>query len=105
MKRWREDMRITYREWTKHRLFHVEDNQNRAVGGGPGRREPGISSSVLDCECDEQAGRFRKKDAYDCGNSRCLICHSDKYPRRLATRQEALAKLRLAEQLREMREE
>ena len=33
-------------------------------------------------------GHYRKKDGFDCGKSSCLCCHSDKFPRRLKTKQE-----------------
>ena len=33
---------------------------------------------AVDCECELQAGRFRKKKALGCGKSRCLLCHYDK---------------------------
>lgn len=48
-----------------------------------------------------QAGRYRKRDAYDCGNARCGCCHSDKFPARTPTPQEARAALALREWARE----
>jgi hypothetical protein len=27
---------------------------------------------------ETQRGRYRKKDAYDCGNPKCMLCHSEK---------------------------
>jgi hypothetical protein len=50
------------------------------------------------CVCDLQAGRFRKRDAYDCGRPRCGVCHHEKWPRQ-QTRAEKLAELRLVEQV------
>jgi hypothetical protein len=102
MKRWHEELRITYRNWRAHRQIHVEINQSRGVGSGPFQRQPGSDPRTVDCVCDEQAGRFRKQDAHDCGNPRCPICHGEKYPRRTLTRQEILAGLRFQEQLREI---
>lgn len=32
----------------------------------------------VDCECELQAGRFRKKKALDCGKTACLLCHYEK---------------------------
>jgi hypothetical protein len=32
----------------------------------------------VDCACELQAGRFRKKKALDCGKARCLLCSYDK---------------------------
>jgi hypothetical protein len=33
---------------------------------------------AIDCQCELQAGRFRKKKALGCERSRCLLCHYDK---------------------------
>lgn len=32
----------------------------------------------VNCECELQAGRFRKKKALDCGKAACLLCHYEK---------------------------
>ena len=85
MKRWHEDEQIARREWKKHRRMHVEDNKDRS-----GYRI-GVSPYIVDCECDEQVGRFHKKDAWDCGNPHCGVCHSDKYPKRSKHEQEIKA--------------
>lgn len=77
MKRWHEDYHITYREWRKHYLSHVESNVNSV--GGPSGKRVGRDPYEIDCPCDKQVGRFRKKDAWDCGNTRCYICHYNKY--------------------------
>ena len=42
-------------------------------------------------------GYYRKQDAYDCGNPRCGICHSEKRFGHTLTRQELAAGLRLHE--------
>jgi len=73
MKRWHDDFKIAFREWKKHRRTHVESNK-----GNQSANRIGKSAYEVDCICDEQIGRFRKKDAYDCGNARCYICHADK---------------------------
>lgn len=96
MKRWHEDYHISLREWRKHRRTHVESNKNNS-----GRRI-GVDPFQVDCDCDEQVGRFRKKDAGDCGNSRCYICHSDKLPKRSLTQQEVVADIKFKEQLKEV---
>lgn len=93
MRRWHQDKKITVREWRKHRQTHVESNEWRA------HLRVGISSKVVDCECDEQIGRFRKKDAFDCGNPRCGICHFDKFYGRYKSPQQQLADLAFREQL------
>jgi hypothetical protein len=38
----------------------------------------GYPKKPVDCLCELQAGRFRKRKALDCGRPRCLICHYDK---------------------------
>jgi hypothetical protein len=101
MKRWQEDYRITVREWKKHWREHVENNQRRSVGYGLMDRRPFSDPFAVDCRCDEQKGRFRKKDAWDCGKARCLMCHSDKAPQRIPTEQEMRAEVSFREQLRE----
>ena len=73
MKRWHEDYFHTYREWKKD-SFH----ENRAKGF------------------------YRKRKAFDCGNSQCRICHSDKFPVRELTKQEMKAKLKFKEQCAEL---
>jgi hypothetical protein len=96
MKRWHEDERIARREWKKHRRMHVESNKDRGkIGADP---------YVVDCECDEQIGRFRKKDAWDCGNTQCGVCHSDKFPKRSKHEHEILSELSFKEQLKEFNE-
>ena len=47
------------------------------------------------------AGYYRKRDAHDCGNPRCGICHPDKRFGHKLTRQELAARLRQKEQLSE----
>lgn len=96
MKRWHEDYKITLREWKKHRSSHVERNKTWT------RNRIGVSAYVVDCECDEQKGRFRKKDAFDCGKPHCGICHSDKYPKRSKNNQELKSDMNYNEQLREL---
>jgi hypothetical protein len=95
MRRWHQDRKIALREWKKHHRSHVEQNKydNRKLGRDP---------YEIDCVCDEQIGRFRKKDAFDCGHSQCVTCHSDKFPKREKHDQELLSELSFKEQLREM---
>jgi hypothetical protein len=33
---------------------------------------------AVDCECELQAGRFRKQRALGCKKTRCLLCHNEK---------------------------
>jgi hypothetical protein len=92
MRRWHEDYPRTVREWKKHYLDHVESN----VSSG---REVGRDPYEIDCVCDAQRGRFRKRRAFGCGNTRCQLCHGDRYPRRAKARQELLSELKFREAL------
>jgi hypothetical protein len=97
MKRWHQELAVTKRNWREHRKIHVESNKTW-------QREVGKDPYEVDCACDDQIGRFRKKDAYDCGNTRCYICHSDKLPKRSLHEQEQLADLDFREQIGELYE-
>ena len=90
MKRWHEESPRTHREWKKHFISHVKNNIEWS-------RVPGNDPYKVDCICDQQKGRFRKKDAWDCGKTRCFICHSDKYPKRDDTKQELFSKIKFRE--------
>jgi hypothetical protein len=48
-----------------------------------------------------EAGRFRKRHAFDCGIVQCKICHWHKYPKREPSRAERQNRLSFVEQLRE----
>lgn len=96
MKRWHQDFPITFREWKKHHDSHVQSNIDYT-----GNRV-GKSPYEIDCVCDIQIGRFRKKDAWDCGHTQCFMCHSDKFPKRLPTYQEWCADLKLQEGIEEL---
>lgn len=94
MKRYHEEYNVFYRQWKIHRKSHVEQNKDfmKEIGGDPFK---------VECSCDEQVGRFRKKDAWDCGNTQCGICHSDKFPKRSLTNREIKSNFSYREQLRE----
>ena len=47
------------------------------------------------------AGFYRKKHALDCGQVRCGVCHSDKYPGRCPHEHEVRAASTAREQMRE----
>ena len=66
MKRWHEEYNVFYRQWKAHRKSHVESNKDFM-------REIGKDPYVVDCTCDEQVGRFRKKDAL--GLWKCKVRH------------------------------
>lgn len=103
MKRWHEDYAVIRRQWRRHRRGHVESNKGRSQGDGPGQRRPGSDPADVDCRCDDQPGRFRKRDAHDCGRARCQVCHGYKFPKREPTRQERVADRVFREQLVERR--
>ena len=95
MKRWHEEFRATYREWRKHYISHVESNISY-------NRAPGRDPYVIDCDCDHQKGRFRKRRAWGCGKTQCLLCHSDKFPKRQTTHDERRSELKLKEGIEEL---
>lgn len=80
----------TKSEWKKHRWQHVQTNMQLS---GLLRGRIGVSAYVVDCQCDEQQGRFRKRHALGCGLSQCYMCKGHKYPKRQRTRQELRAAL------------
>jgi len=96
MKRWHKDASRTAREWKKYYLRQVWMNRL-------GIDEVGKGQYRLNRVQGMQRGRFRKKHAFDCGNSRCCICHSDKYPKREKTRQELFADFRFREEFDDLR--
>ena len=50
-----------------------------------------------------QRGRFKKRDIYDCGKSKCSICHGGrKYPKRTRTQKEILSLHGFKEQVQEL---
>ncbi len=102
VKRWHQDYRHARREWAAHRRSHVESNKNRRIGYGKYDTPPGTDPNKVDCTCDEQVGRFRKKHAFDCGNVRCYTCHGDKYPVRSKHEHELRSEVSFREQLKEM---
>jgi hypothetical protein len=97
MKRWHQEISLITRQWKKHRQFHVDSNKTWT-------KEPGRDPDIADCPCDDQKGRFRKKDAYDCGRPGCKVCHSDKFPKRIKTEQEINSDLDFKEQITEFYE-
>lgn len=101
MKRWHEDFPVAYREWKKHHRFHVERNVERNV-----LCDEDVCRDIweVDCPCDTQVGRFRKRDAWDCGKARCFVCHCDKYPKRTETYQEWASQKKLEEGIQELEE-
>jgi hypothetical protein len=88
MKRWHDEYALTRRQWRRHRRGHVEYNMGRSQGFGPGQRPPGSDPREVDCPCDAEVGRFRKRDAHDCGRARCQVCDGYKIPKREPTRKE-----------------
>ncbi|MSR55916.1 MAG: hypothetical protein EXS09_21985 [Gemmataceae bacterium] len=101
MKRWHQDETVTLREWRHHHRGHVEYNKGRSQGHLAGQRLPGSDPRDVDCNCDDQPGRFRKRHAHDCGKARCQICHGYKFPCRRKSAKERLADMALKEQIRE----
>ena len=109
MKRWHQDFNVSKRQWKKHRRMHVDSNEGNPLrmkklpdGTWTTISRVGVSAEVVDRECDEQIGRFRKKDAYDCGHTQCFMCHGDKFPVREPTAQEQVSDLSFREQLKDL---
>lgn len=95
MKRWHEDFKIAFREWKTHRRSHIESNKDNSAN------RIGKDPYEVDCVCDEQIGRFRKKDAHDCGRTRCYICHNDKITNQ-KRRKEVESNLKFQEGIKEL---
>lgn len=53
MKRWHDEKHIAFRNLKEYEKSTLGGNKN-------------------------QLGRFRKKDAHDCGHANCIMCHSEK---------------------------
>ena len=102
MKRWHDDAHIARRSWINHRRSHVETNLETPQGFAANQQPPGIDPFHVDCVCDNQVGRFRKRKSFDCGHSRCALCHAYKFPKRLKTRGENLSWLSFCEQVHEL---
>lgn len=71
MQRAAQEQQHTAREWRIHWRWHVW--WNKMTAGRPGR--VGRSAYEVDCPCDRQQGRFRKKKAFGCS---CRRCRRDK---------------------------
>ncbi len=80
MRRWHEDLSITYRQWHVHSDLVHEGNPTG-------------------CPCDEQIGRFRKRRALGCGHARGQLCHFDKI-HGIPSHRQRMADLSFLEQLR-----
>src|SRR3954465_841444 len=99
MRRWHKEINITRRNWRNHRKMTIQSNKDsqyyrdyNLIGRDP---------YEIDCERDAQIGRFRKRGAWDCGNTRCFICHNDKLPKRSKHEQELLSDFSFKEQLKD----
>jgi hypothetical protein len=95
MKRWHEEYLRTHREWKKHYLSHVKRNIEFVS-------VPGRDPYLVDCDCDQQKGRFRKRRAWGCGRARCQLCHSYKFPKRKTSRDERRSELKVIEEIRDL---
>ena len=60
----------------------------------------GWPEKPVDCVCDRQVGRFRKRKAGGCGRARCYLCHGDKLLKR-PHRGDRLADLNMKEGIKE----
>lgn len=83
MKRYHQELERTKRVHRKH-LRKVHDWPKRAV----------------DCECELQAGRFRKQKAFGCRRSHCFLCHYDKIFK-IATEKDRIREQKFKDSLRD----
>jgi len=84
MQRWHREKHIAKRHQREHLRF---------VYNWP--------EQPVDCVCDRQIGRFRKRDGLDCGRPRCYLCHGYKLLK-LKRRSDRIADLKLQEGLNEI---
>ena len=61
-------------------------------------------SLPINCTCEVQVGRFRKRKSLGCGRSRCLLCHFEKIFG-IPSVKDRLRKLRFIESLGDYRRE
>lgn len=94
MRRWHQEKSITLRNWRNLRRLRIDSAKNYGEVG----RDP----YDLKYKEDNQIGRYRKRDAYDCGNTRCYLCHNEKLPKRQKHEQEMIADVDFKEQLKEL---
>lgn len=87
------------------RRYHQESDRTKREHRRHLRVAHGWPKKPVTCPCDLQAGRFRKMDAYDCGQPLCRVCHYEKWLRsggHEETRQEKMAKARMREWVNEL---
>jgi hypothetical protein len=58
--------------------YHQELGRTKRVHRQHLREVHNYPKKAIDCQCELQAGRFRKQKALGCRKSRCLLCHYDK---------------------------
>lgn len=97
MRRWHQDYPRIHREWKRFYISLVEHHVNYSAN------RIGKNPYEMDSARWEHVGRFRKRHAFDCGNTRCGLCHGDKYPKRYDTYQEWCADLKFKEGLEELK--
>ena len=95
MKRWHQDYPRALKQWKIKRDQWIRDHWSEEVNVSP---YDSVSEKIWG---GDQVGRHRKRKAFDCGNTRCCICHGDKYPVRYSTKQEIIADMDYKEQLKD----
>lgn len=87
MRRWHAERDLMLRRWKNeiadhggHAGYHVGEVTSFGFLGNSWLEVP-IPPVVCEdsCHCFAGPGFFRKRKPFDCGKSRCLICHSDKF--------------------------
>lgn len=84
MKRYQKDIKNTFSQWKRSITLIPEDND-------------------IEYYYEDQVGRFRKTHAFDCGKTKCGVCHCDKFPKRKKTNQELKSLFSFKEQLNEVK--
>ena len=58
--------------------YHQELGRTKRVHQDHLRQVHNWPKQTVECECELQSGRFRKRKALGCGKTRCLVCHYEK---------------------------
>jgi len=93
MRRWHLERSLMLRRWREEVAKHEYPGYPPCgLAPVPPQGDPDT------CHCYRGMGVLRKRKPYDCGNSRCPVCHLDKfyYPKRRADRRRRAIALDLA---------
>lgn len=81
MQRWHSEVGLMTRRWRQELASHGDGHPTSAtewsfpwMALGP----PSLAPQI-ECHCALGIGSMRKKRLHDCGNTRCGLCHFDKF--------------------------